>query len=228
MEMELTHFLGRKPYERKEEEDPNHRNGSYDRSFTLKGVGPVEGTFGKVDVLANVAGIVAQKRSPIEDVTEEDWDRVMAVNLKGTLLCSQVVGKEMIKQGTGGSIVNIASNVARFPQIYGGAYSPSKAGVVLLTQIMAVEWAKHHIRVSTISPGVTATEMIMSVYNTQELVAKRVKSIPMNRFAQPEEMAKGAVFLASDESNYVTGHNLVIDGGFESGHFYMIGLLSSS
>jgi len=181
-------------------------------------------TFGRIDVLVNVAGIFI--KSPIEEVSEQDWDRVIAVNLKGTFLCSQAVGKEMIKQG-GGSIVNLASVAAHTPQIYSGAYSPSKAGVLLLTKIMAVEWAKHNIRVNAVSPGPIRTPMTDSIYNTEKLRKGRARSIPLNRFGDPEEVAKAIVFLASDEASYITGHALAIDGGSLQSIFHLVGLLST-
>jgi len=179
--------------------------------------------FARIDVLVNVAGIV--KKSPIEDLSEEDWDRVMAVNLKGTFLCSQAVGREMIKQG-GGNIINFASVAAHTPQIYLGAYSPSKAGVLLLTELMAVEWSKYNIRVNALSPGPIKTPLTDNVYNTESLRSARAKAVPMNRFGDPEEVANAVVFLASDESSYVTGHSLVIDGGSLNSMFYLTGIVS--
>lgn len=182
------------------------------------------GTFGRIDVLANVAGMFI--KSPMEEVSEQDWDRVIAVNLKGTFLCSQAVGREMIKQG-GGSIVNFASIAAHTPQIFSGAYSPSKAGVVLLTKMMAVEWAKYNIRVNAVSPGPIRTPMTDSIYNTEKLRKGRARAIPLNRFGSPEEVAKAVVFLASDDASYITGHALAIDGGSLNSMFYLMGLLSS-
>jgi NAD(P)-dependent dehydrogenase (short-subunit alcohol dehydrogenase family) len=179
--------------------------------------------YGRIDVLANVAGIVM--KSAIEDVSEEDWDRVIAVNLKGTFLCCQAVGREMIKQG-GGSIINLASVAAHTPQVKVGAYSPSKAGVLLLTKLMAVEWAKYNIRVNSLSPGPIKTPLTDAVYNTDALRSARAKAVPMDRFGNPEEVANAAVFLASDESTYVTGHSLVIDGGSINGMYYLAGLLT--
>jgi NAD(P)-dependent dehydrogenase (short-subunit alcohol dehydrogenase family) len=181
-------------------------------------------TFGRIDVLVNVAGIFI--KSPIEEVSEQDWDRVIAVNLKGTFLCSQAVGKEMIKQG-GGSIVNFASVAGHTPQIYSGAYSPSKAGVILLTKIMAVEWAKYNIRVNAVSPGPITTPMTDSIYNTEKLKKGRARAIPLNRFGTPEEVAKAIVFLASEDASYITGHALTIDGGSLDSMFYLVGLLST-
>ncbi len=181
--------------------------------------------FGRIDILANAAGMFI--KSPIEELPEQDWDRVIAVNLKGTFLCNQAVGKEMIKQGAG-SIVNIASIAAHTPQVYLGAYSPSKAGVVLLTKMMAVEWAKFNVRVNALSPGPTSTPLLDGVYNTEPSRKARKKAIPMNRFAAPEEIANAAVFLASDESSFITGHSMVIDGGSLNSMYYLAGLLSTS
>ncbi len=181
-------------------------------------------SFGRIDILVNVAGIF--RRSPIEDVSEEDWDRVIAVNLKGTFLCSQAVGKEMIKQQSG-SIVNFASGAAHTPQINLGAYSSSKAGVLLLTKMMAVEWAKHNVRVNALSPGPISTPMTDSIYNTKKLKEGRARAVPMNRFGTPEEVAKTVVFLASDDASYITGHALVIDGGALDSMYYLTGLLSA-
>lgn len=181
--------------------------------------------FGRIDILANAAGIFV--RSPMEDVSEEDWDRVIAVNLKGTFLCSQFVGREMIKKG-GGSIVNIASIAGHTPQVLLGAYSPSKAGVLLLTQMMAVEWAKYKVRVNALSPGPTSTPLFDAIYNTESLRSARRKAIPMNRFASPEEVANAAVFLTSDDASFITGHSIVIDGGSLNSMFYLAGLLGLS
>ena len=180
--------------------------------------------FGRIDILANVAGIY--KPGAIEDVSEEDWDRVIAVNLKGTFLCSQRVGREMIKQG-GGAIVNFASVAGHTPQVGINAYSPSKAGVLLLTKLMAVEWAKYNIRVNAISPGPIKTRLTDKIYNTEEKRKARSQSIPLNRFGTPDEIAKGVVFLASDESSYVTAHSLAIDGGSLSTVFYLTNILSA-
>jgi NAD(P)-dependent dehydrogenase (short-subunit alcohol dehydrogenase family) len=181
-------------------------------------------SFGIIDILVNVAGMFI--RSPIEDVSEQDWDKVIAVNLKGTFLCSQAVGRQMIKQG-GGSIVNFASVAAHTPQINLGAYSSSKAGVLLLTKMMAVEWAKYKIRVNALSPGPISTPMTDSIYNTEPLKRGRARAVPMDRFGTPEEVAKAVLFLASEDSSYITGHALAIDGGALDSMFYLTGLLSA-
>lgn len=179
--------------------------------------------FGRIDILANVAGIF--KRSAIEDVSEKDWDRVVAVNLKGTFLCCQAVGREMIRQGNG-SIINLASIAAHTPQLHIAAYSPSKAGVLSLTKLMAVEWAKYNVRVNCLSPGPIETPLTDAIYHTDALRSARAKAVPMNRFGSPEEVANAAVFLASEEAAYVTGHSFVIDGGSLNSMFYLTGLLT--
>jgi len=181
-------------------------------------------TFGKIDVLSNVAGII--QKSTIEDLSEEDWDRVMGVNLKGTFLCSQAVGREMIKK-EGGCIVNTASIAGHTSQVNAGAYSPSKAGIISLTKLMAVEWAKYNIRVNAVSPGPVKTPLTDFLYNTEELYKRRAKAVPMNRFAMPEEVAETVIFLACDQSSYITGHSLVVDGGAMNGYFYVSGLVGT-
>jgi len=178
--------------------------------------------FGRIDILVNAAGIFV--RGPIEEVSEKDWDRVIAVNLKGTFLCSQAAGRTMIPRKSG-SIVNIASIAGHAPQIHLGAYSPSKAGILLLTRIMAVEWARYGIRVNAVSPGPTATPMFMSIYDSKEKLNRRKRAIPLNRFAGPDEIANAAVFLSSGEAGFITGHSLVIDGGSLNSMYHLMGML---
>ena len=180
-------------------------------------------SFGKIDILVNVAG--THLKSSIEDLSEQDWDRIMAVNLKGTFLCSQAVGREMIKQG-GGSIVNFASIAGYTPEINSGAYSPSKAAVVSLTKLMAVEWAKYNVRVNAVGPGPIRTAMLETAFPSEAQRKQRMKSIPMNRLGNPEEVANAVVFLASDECPYITGQVLVIDGGALNSMYYLTGLLA--
>ena len=187
-------------------------------------VGTTVSALGRIDILANVAGITL--RSPLEELSEEDWDRVIDINLKGTFLCSQAVGRAMIEQG-GGNILNIGSVSGVAPHYHRGAYGPSKAAVAMLSKVMAVEWAAHGIRVNTIHPGTTETEMTNYSYPTAEMRAKREKTIPLNRFVQPEEVAAAAVFLASDDAAAITGHSLVIDGGFQNGLFQLMERLLS-
>ena len=181
-------------------------------------------TFGKIDILVNCAGIFT--RSPLEDLPEEDWDRVISVNLKGTFISGQAVAKEMIRQG-GGTIVNIASMAGHAPLINLGAYSPSKAAVIMLTKMMACEWAKYNIRVNSLSPGPTNTPLFDKIYEDQALRKARIKAIPAGRFAETDEIAKAAVFLASDDAGFVTGASLVVDGGSVDSMSYLMGMLTS-
>jgi len=179
-------------------------------------------SFGRIDVLANVAGI--NKKAPIEDYSEQDWDRIIEVNLKGTFLCSQAVGREMIKQG-GGSIVNTASIAGYCSEFQAGAYGPSKAGVISLTKLMAVEWAKYNVRVNAVAPGPIRTSMFELAYPTESKRKQRIKSVPMNRLGTPEEVANAVAFLASDESPFMTGSILTVDGGALNSIYYLTSLL---
>jgi NAD(P)-dependent dehydrogenase (short-subunit alcohol dehydrogenase family) len=180
--------------------------------------------FGKIDILVNNAGILIP--GALIDLAEEKWDRVVQVNLKGVFLCSQAVGQYMSKSKLGGSIVNIASISAHMPEIYDGAYTPSKAGVIGLTRMLAMEWAEHNIRVNSISPGPIMTSLQRQAFPTQELVDARNQAVPMNRHGTPEEIAKVAVFLASDDASYITGAEIQADGGSIMNMFKLIRRLS--
>jgi 3-oxoacyl-[acyl-carrier protein] reductase len=166
--------------------------------------------FGRIDILVNNAGIMAN--APIENLDERDWDKVVNINLKGTFLCCQAVGNEMIKVSNG-SIVNIASIAAHQPYPLGGAYSASKSGVVILTKQVAIEWAKYNIRANAISPGIIRTPINEFHHSHAETCAKREALIPLQRIGMPEDVANAAIFFASDESNYITGQVLLVDGG---------------
>ena len=182
-------------------------------------------TFGKIDILVNNAGIFIG--GGIADLKEEIWDRVMAVNLKGVFLCCQAVGKYMIANKVKGSIINIASISGKLPELNGNAYSPSKAGVISLSALLAVEWAKHGIRVNALSPGPVMTPLQKTIYSTPDLLKARNRGIPMNRHGEPEEIGKAAVFLASGDSSYVTGENLSVDGGSQASMFHLIHQLAN-
>ncbi len=180
--------------------------------------------FGKIDILVNNAGILIP--GTLMDLAEEKWDRVVQVNLKGVFLCSQAVGQCMSKSNLGGSIINVASISAHMPEIYDGAYTPSKAGVIGLTRMLAVEWAEHNIRVNSISPGPIMTSLQRQAFPTQELMDARNLAVPMNRHGSPEEIAKVAVFLASDDASYITGSEIQADGGSLMNMFKLIRRLS--
>ena len=168
---------------------------------------------GRVDVLVNSAGI--SKPGPSLDVTPEDWQRMMNIQLNGTFYCCQAAGRQMVKQGWGGAIVNITSVTAQaaFPQR--ASYCTAKAGVDMLTKVLAIEWAQYNIRVNAVGPSHTETEM------TKTLVAKGMyaldtvtQRIPMGRLASVDDIANGVSFLCSDKASFITGHALYVDGGY--------------
>jgi NAD(P)-dependent dehydrogenase (short-subunit alcohol dehydrogenase family) len=161
-----------------------------------------------------VAGAGTSTFAHFLDLPEEDWDRVMGVNLKGMYLCGQLVARHMAAQG-GGVIVNITSQVGGVAQEGVAHYIASKGGAKMLTKAMALDLVAHGIRVNALAPGLTNTGMTQ--IDTEEGWAfrqKRLTRIPMGRAAEPEEMVGAAIFLASDEAPYMTGATLVVDGGY--------------
>ncbi|MDP6108270.1 MAG: glucose 1-dehydrogenase [Candidatus Brocadiia bacterium] len=173
-------------------------------------VDAVEGAYGRLDVLVNNAGIF--QRATVEETTAEGWDRVMAVNARGVFLGTREAIPAMRRSG-GGSIVNLSS-VAGIVGSASTAYAASKGAVRLLTKATAVQYAKEGIRANSVHPGSTATDMLHQVYPTEEELAARGALTPLGRFATPEDIAYGVLYLASDESSFVTGAELVIDGGY--------------
>jgi NAD(P)-dependent dehydrogenase (short-subunit alcohol dehydrogenase family) len=166
---------------------------------------------GRLDICVNNAGISIQK--PAEEMPEEDWDSIVDINLKGVFLCCQAAARIMIPQQQG-SIINIASMsgiAVNVPQRQ-AAYNASKAGVAMLSRSLAVEWAQYGIRVNSISPGYIKTEMTMS--SMTRLFPTWESLTPMGRLGEPEELRGAVLYLASDASSYMTGHNLVVDGGY--------------
>ncbi|MGY0398483.1 MAG: GolD/DthD family dehydrogenase [Ostreibacterium sp.] len=167
-------------------------------------------TFGRLDILVNCAGIVLLDKS--ENLSEEYWDRTLDVNLKGTYRLSQAAGRIMLKQGNG-RIINLASQAGVVALEYHLAYCVSKAGVIALTQVMALEWSSKGITVNAISPTVVLTELGQKAW-AGEIGEIMKQKIPVQRFATPEEIAAAAIYLAGDLSAMVTGANLMIDGGY--------------
>lgn len=167
--------------------------------------------YGTIDILVNNAGIMSPP-TPIEDLPEEHWDKIVEVNLKGTFLCIQIIGKEMIKNKQG-CIINIASMCGLGPYPKAGAYGPTKAAIILLTQQIALEWAPYNIRVNSISPGTIVTPLTAKVYADKKIYENRAKIIPLGRPGKPEDIANTALFLASDDSSYITGTDILVDGG---------------
>jgi NAD(P)-dependent dehydrogenase (short-subunit alcohol dehydrogenase family) len=183
-------------------------------------------TFGKIDILVNNAGILIP--GALLDLEEEKWNRVVAVNLNGVFFSSQAVGRHMVQSKNGGSIVNIASISAHMPEIYDGAYTPSKAGVIGLTRMLAMEWAEYGIRVNAVSPGPIMTSLQRQAFPTQELEDARNRAVPMNRHGTPEEMGQVAVFLSSADASYITGAEITADGGSIMNMFKMVRDLSNT
>jgi 3-oxoacyl-[acyl-carrier protein] reductase len=167
--------------------------------------------FGTIDILVNNAGVMSPP-TPMEDLPEEYWDRLVKINMKGTFLCSQIVGKEMIKVKRG-CIVNIASMCGHGPYPKCGAYGATKAAILLLTQQLALEWAAYNIRVNSISPGTIVTPLNEKVYADRKIYEQRSAIIPLHRPGYPQDIANTALFLASDDSSYITGTDILVDGG---------------
>ena len=168
--------------------------------------------FGKLDVLVNNAGIGG--RGGLEDMTEEEWDEVMAVNAKGVFLGTKLAMPELVKTGNG-SIVNISSQMG----IVGSdtsnpGYQASKAAVHVFTKSIALRYATQGIRVNSVHPGPIDTPMLQAGFVDPERMKRVMSKVPMGRVGQPQEIAYGVLFLSSDESSFITGAGLVIDGGY--------------
>jgi NAD(P)-dependent dehydrogenase (short-subunit alcohol dehydrogenase family) len=167
--------------------------------------------FSKVDVLVNNAGIY--KSLPLTETSEEDWDKILKINLKGVFLGSKRVIPEMINQGKG-KIVNTASIAGLVGFEESSAYCASKGGVISLTREMALEYASKKININCIAPGVIKTSMTKEMLNNPEIKENLSKSTPYSRLGEPEDIAYAALYLASDESDFVNGETLVVDGGW--------------
>ena len=165
--------------------------------------------YGRVDVLVNNAGIHVDRT--VADTTEAEWDRILGVNLKGVFLCSKAAIPQMRRQG-GGNIICISSISGLIGQLNQAAYNASKHGIIGLVKCMAYDHALENIRANAICPGVMNTPLVASV--PEEHIAPYRKTSLLERFAEPSEVANAALFLASDESSYVTGSAMVVDGGY--------------
>ena len=173
-------------------------------------VSAVRDGLGAIDILVNNAGIFP--RVPFLEMTEHDWDQVLDVNLKGSCFCAQYVAKAMVAAGRQGAIINIASGAALRGSPRGVHYVASKGGVLSLTRAMALELAPYRIRVNAIAPGLTDTAQPR--YGSSEAeIAVMAQAIPLGRMAQPEDIARAAVFLASADAGFVTGQTLHVNGG---------------
>ena len=173
-------------------------------------VSAVNQQFGRIDVLVNSAGIAVTGAA--EELTLEDWDQTMAINLRGAFLVSQHVGRIMLAQGAG-TVISLASQAATIALPGHVAYCASKFGVVGLTKVLALEWAGRGVTANTISPTVVMTPLAKELWDNPEGDALKAQ-IPTGRFAQPEEIAAVAVFLASDAAKMINGVDLLVDGGY--------------
>ena len=167
--------------------------------------------FTAIDILVNNAGIYFVD-PPLLDVPEGDWDKIINVNLKGHYLCSQAVGKRMVDRKAG-NIINIASELAIKPISEAGVYCIAKAGVVMLTRVLAKELASYNIRVNAIAPGAARTKMLEYLLSDSEALKQYEAQIPLGRIAEPGDIIGTALFLASEASSYITGHTILVDGG---------------
>lgn len=167
--------------------------------------------FDEVNILVNNAGTICQQK--VVDLKEQDWDRVLRVNLKSCFLCCKVVAKQMIEQNKGGKIINISSIHARLSEPSASAYTASKGGMEAFSRTLATEVAPYKINVNVIEPGATYTDLTIPMYTESVKKALHMR-IPLKEIARPEYIAGGAVFLASDDARYVTGQVLIMDGGY--------------
>ncbi|MGD0470740.1 MAG: SDR family NAD(P)-dependent oxidoreductase [Terriglobales bacterium] len=170
--------------------------------------------FGRIDALVNNAGILQQK--PFNTITDEDWDTMLATNLKGVFLCSQEIMPVMVRQG-GGSIINISSSGGQLGGMLAVHYAVSKAGVISLTRSLARVGAPDGIRVNCVTPGLIETEMSQKEIHSEIGQQKISREIPLRRAGLVEEVAAAVVFLASDEASYITGQSLNVNGGLYMG-----------
>jgi NAD(P)-dependent dehydrogenase (short-subunit alcohol dehydrogenase family) len=166
--------------------------------------------FAKIDILVNNAGIGGSKGCL--DTTEKDWDRMVNINLKSVFLVCQRVIPEMIKKG-GGKIINIASMYGVLGSPHAPAYCASKAGIINLSRQLAVDFSGQNILVNSISPGLIATEMTQQKLKESKEAQRFINEIPVGRHGAPADIAGAALFLAGADSDFITGHNLVVDGG---------------
>jgi 2-deoxy-D-gluconate 3-dehydrogenase len=172
----------------------------------------VHAHFGRIDVLVNNAGINVPRLAL--DVTEEDWDRVLDVNLKGAFFVAQAVARKALVPQGGGKIINVASQNGVIGFHHRAAYCSSKAGLVNLTRVLALEWARYRINVNAIGPTFIETPLTRPMFEDPAFREEVLSRIPLGRIGRPEDVAGAAVYLASPAADLVTGHTLLVDGGW--------------
>jgi NAD(P)-dependent dehydrogenase (short-subunit alcohol dehydrogenase family) len=182
-----------------------------DSACAAKFVAEAVAKFGKLDILVNNAGIILQAYTV--DTKDEDWDRILRNNLRSCFVNCREAAKQMIAQGSGGRIINISSIHAQISEPQACAYTAAKGGIEAFSRTLATELAPHKVTVNCIEPGATYTELTVPMY-TPAVKEALYQRIPMREIAQPEWIASGATYLASDEARYMTGQVMVIDGGY--------------
>jgi NAD(P)-dependent dehydrogenase (short-subunit alcohol dehydrogenase family) len=179
----------------------------------------VERELGRCDVLVNNAAAIYT--DALMNIEMAKWNQLMSVNVNGFLLCAQAFGRQMIAAG-GGSMVHIASISGRVPQPYSGPYSVSKAGVKMLSQLLAVELGEHGIRSNVVSPAMVRTPMSDVIYQNPEVLKKREQIVPARRISGPRDIAEVVLFLASPRAGYVSGQDVLVDGGLSTAWLTLI------
>jgi gluconate 5-dehydrogenase len=181
------------------------------RESVRKMVSAVLEEFQKIDILVNSAAIILRK--PIFEITDEEWDSLVDTNLKGTFICCQEVGRQMIERRQG-KIINISSNIIQPLQPGRGVYAITKAGLTQLTRVLAFEWAQHNVHVNAIAPGPTITDLNRKFFEEHpEDLKARIQSLPIGRMGQPQDHVGAALLLASSASDFITGQTIFVDGG---------------
>lgn len=169
-----------------------------------------QGELGPCDILVNNAGML--RPGPLESLPLAEWNALLAVNLTGYFVAAQEFGRQM--HGRGGALVHVASIAAEHATGFGGAYSVAKAGVVMLSRQLAMEWAQHGIRSNCVSPGLIHTPLSAAFYEQPGATERRAATIPSARIGHPDDIANAVLFLASPRSAYINGDEIVVDGGF--------------
>jgi NAD(P)-dependent dehydrogenase (short-subunit alcohol dehydrogenase family) len=182
-----------------------------DASYRKKVIDAAASAFGGADILVNSAGIVALEKAEV--ISEDFWDRTIEINLKASFMMAQAFGAYLIEAKRPGGIVNMASQAGVIALDRHVAYCASKGGIIAMTKVLALEWGKYGIRVNAVSPTVVLTELGHKAWDGPVGEAFK-KEIPAERFAEPDEIASIIAFLCSDAASMITGHNLVVDGGY--------------